>query len=178
MQACSYARECRKGSVKLNWLLTCERSARSCWRWRSAWPTRRNTEQWPHDGTTGTPHLYPWPTTTTTTTTMTTTGTQSPSPPSEAVSTWTRQRLVLARTVGYLCRLSPCWWLSARLGAKLRTLSDAWSKGKLRETSRDPFDPGRKGEGGGRNLFVCCLTSQQHASVSHGRICSHNCTLR
>ena len=25
-------------------------------------------------------------------------------------------------------------------------------------------------------LFVCCLTSQQHASVSQGRICSDNCT--
>ena len=23
---------------------------------------------------------------------------------------------------------------------------------------------------------VCCLTSQQHANVSQGRICSHNCT--
>ena len=25
-------------------------------------------------------------------------------------------------------------------------------------------------------LFVRCLTSQQHASVSQGRICSDNCT--
>ena len=25
-------------------------------------------------------------------------------------------------------------------------------------------------------LFVACLTSQQHASVSQGRICSDNCT--
>ena len=25
-------------------------------------------------------------------------------------------------------------------------------------------------------LFVCCLTSQQHAGVSQGRICSDNCT--
>ena len=25
-------------------------------------------------------------------------------------------------------------------------------------------------------LLVCCLTSPQHASVSHGRICSHNFT--
>ena len=25
-------------------------------------------------------------------------------------------------------------------------------------------------------VSVCCLTSQQHASVSHGRICSDNCT--
>ena len=28
----------------------------------------------------------------------------------------------------------------------------------------------------GRGLFVGCLTSQQHASVSQGRICSDNFT--
>ena len=36
----------------------------------------------------------------------------------------------------------------------------------------------RKREGGGEGglLFVGCLTSQQHASVSQGRICSDNLT--
>ena len=32
------------------------------------------------------------------------------------------------------------------------------------------------GVGGGGCLFVCCLTSQQQASVSQGRICSDNFT--
>ena len=32
------------------------------------------------------------------------------------------------------------------------------------------------GEGGGGVLFVGCLTSQQHASVSQGRICTDNFT--
>ena len=29
---------------------------------------------------------------------------------------------------------------------------------------------------GGKGLFVCCLTSQQHASVSQGQICSDKFT--
>ena len=33
-----------------------------------------------------------------------------------------------------------------------------------------------EGRGEGRSLFVGCLTSQQHASVSQGRICSDNFT--
>ena len=33
-----------------------------------------------------------------------------------------------------------------------------------------------KRERGGGALFVGCLTSLQHASVSQGRICSNNCT--
>ena len=32
------------------------------------------------------------------------------------------------------------------------------------------------GVANGRSLFVGCLTSQQHASVSQGRICSDNFT--
>ena len=34
----------------------------------------------------------------------------------------------------------------------------------------------RERGGGGGELFVGCLTSQQHASVSQGRICSDNVT--
>ena len=35
---------------------------------------------------------------------------------------------------------------------------------------------GGGGGGAGLLLFVGCLTSQQHASVSQGRTCSNNCT--
>ena len=35
---------------------------------------------------------------------------------------------------------------------------------------------GTKRVGAGLGLFVGCLTSQQHSSVSQGRICLDNCT--
>ena len=75
--------------------------------------------------------------------------------------------------------------LSVSTGARGR-LTDIFSKPLFtqqqneRQTDRERRREGERegGGGGGRSfvLLVACLTSQQHASVSQGRICTDNFT--
>ena len=76
-----------------------------------------------------------------------------------------------------MSRVNPTLSSSAQYGAMIDTLALAY-KQRCRSHVMDDASAVRKHEewrtGGG--LFVGCLSSQQHASVSQGRICTDNFT--
>ena len=60
--------------------------------------------------------------------------------------------------------------------AQVTYLDDGDDRGRNDDGGGDGEGGGGKGSGGDCCLLVGCLTSQQHASVSQGRICSDNFT--